>query len=50
MSNLVLFQIVIIDVPDRDHCVCKTEEGKVLEGTLHYYIIELYDYYLPSIY
>ena len=27
-----MFQVVIEDVFDKDHCVCKTDEGRVLEG------------------
>lgn len=27
-----------MDVFDKDHCVCKTEEGKVLEGIMLSYI------------
>lgn len=32
------FQIVIVDVLDKDHCVCKTDEGKVLEGMATSYL------------
>ena len=25
-------QVVIVDVLDKDHCVCRTDDGKILEG------------------
>ena len=30
---------MIVDVFDKDHCVCRTEEGQVLEGM--YYIAQI---------